>query len=63
MIFRWRSEGVKFADIAEVIADVFETANTRHELATADRRIGDRAVIFLNQANPVAFFIFEFKPL
>lgn len=63
VIARWGSQRVELADKAQLIADVFKATNTGHQLAAADRRVGHTAVVFLDQANAVAFFVFQLHSL
>lgn len=63
VIFRRRSQGVKLPDVSELIADIFKPTDAGHQLAATYRRVGDRAIIFFNQADAVTVFVFEIQPL
>jgi hypothetical protein len=63
VIFRRRCQRVKLPDITEFIADIFKPTDAGHQLAAAYCRISDRAVVFFNQADAVAVFVFELQPL
>ena len=61
MIFRRRGQGIKLPDITELIADIFKPTDAGHQLAAAYRRVSDRAVVFFNQTDAVAVFVFEIQ--
>lgn len=63
VIARGGGQRVELADKAHLVADVFEAANAGHQLAAGNRRIGHAAVVFLDQADAVAFFVFQLHSL
>ncbi|CCJ99498.1 hypothetical protein BN130_2190 [Cronobacter malonaticus 507] len=60
MEFRRGGQGVELAYIPQLVTDIFKATDTGHQLAAANRRVSNAAVVFFNQADAVAFLVFQF---